>query len=191
MYMVLDHAKVKYVDNRVTLEEYAAMKEAGTAHGIPSWEENGVHFDESKALLRYLATTNGYYPKDALTAYKADKVIDYFNSLLETWIPQFFKPESVDQQKFKEMMEMVAGRICEDLQQHGKPYMCGDKISVADFTAFGILATWLLNDKFAFKSYVDAGRDEMMQKFPLFAAWMMLMKKENADHLAKSPDAAF
>ena len=87
MYMVLDHAKVKYVDNRVTREEYAAMKEAGTAHGIPSWEENRVHFDESKALLRYLATTNGYYPKDALTAYKADKVIDYFNSLLETWIP--------------------------------------------------------------------------------------------------------
>jgi len=69
--------------------------------------------------------------------------------------------------------------------------MCGDKISVADFTAFGILATWLLNDKFALKSHVDAGRDEMMQKFPLFAAWMMLMKKENADHLAKSPDATF
>ena len=85
---------------------------------------------------------------------------------------------------------MIAERLSEDLK-HGKPFLCGDKICVADFAAFGILASWLVNDAFPFKAAIEGGRDKVMQKFPLFAAWMMCMKKENADHMAKSPVAPF
>ena len=56
-------------------------------------------FNESKALIRYLAACNGYYPKDAMSAYKADKIVDKFTDVLQHWVPTIMKGE-LDAGKF-------------------------------------------------------------------------------------------
>ena len=54
------------------------MKESGVIPSgqLPVWVENGVYYNQSKAILRKLAKKFGYEPKDPLTGWFVDSVID-------------------------------------------------------------------------------------------------------------------
>ena len=189
--MLLDHAKVKYEDCRVTPEIFAELKTSKGITGLPIWEEgNGMCMNESKALLRYLATCNGYYPKDPVTAWKADCIVDKFcTDILNHWVPKM-SAKDMDPAAFKAGMEMIVKRLSEDLT-HGKKYLCGDKISVADFAAFGILSSWSLNPHWAYKDSCADGAMEAFNSSPSFKAWMDNMMMENKAHLEASPAAPY
>ena len=190
--MLLDHAKVKYEDCRVTPEIFAELKVSKGLTGLPVWEDgSGMLYDESKALLRYLATIYGYYPKDLVCAHKADCIVDkLYSGYLDTWVPIFVAGDNVDPAKFKEAMEMVVMRLGEELK-HGKKFLCGDKITIADFAAFGVLTSWAWNPAWPYKDTCAAGAKEACAANPVFEAWMMCMMAENKAHLDNSPAAPY
>ena len=90
--MMLDHKKVKYEDKRIDQATFKAGKEKGDWGSLPVWIENGQTMNETKALVRYLGTVHGYYPKDAVMQWQADVWVDYAPTLLTKIGPFMFKP---------------------------------------------------------------------------------------------------
>ena len=60
--ILLAHAKVDFDDKRVAGQDWPALKTSGVLPGgqMPTWLENGVYYNQSKAILRKLAKKYGY-----------------------------------------------------------------------------------------------------------------------------------
>lgn len=77
--MMLNHAGVNFTDCVLTNEEWDKMKgkKPFLPGGIPQWQEpDGTMFNESNALIRYIAKKHGYHPINPKNAWKADALID-------------------------------------------------------------------------------------------------------------------
>lgn len=79
MRMMLKHAGADFKDERVSFEDWPAIKAAGKYPGgtLPVWHQDGQWFMESKAILRYIGVQHGYYPTDYVVAWKADAIVDF------------------------------------------------------------------------------------------------------------------
>ena len=66
---MLAHASFKFEDNRVTGEQFGAMKSSLPLGSLPIWEEDGFTIVQSSAILRSLGVRLGYYTEDATQAW--------------------------------------------------------------------------------------------------------------------------
>ena len=76
--MMLKHAGVDFVDERITMEEWPEKKASDfPCKKLPAWHQDGQWFTESKAILRYVGVQHGFYPADYVLAWKADAIVDF------------------------------------------------------------------------------------------------------------------
>ena len=88
---------------------------------VPVWEEDGVQYCQSNAILRMLGIRFGYYTTDADVAWEIDSLLDYmeenFNDYIMRNVKQLFGMplDEVDDAKFigyfKKMITFLAGRL--------------------------------------------------------------------------------
>lgn len=77
--VLLNHASLDYEDVRVTGPTWAELKadkEKCVYGQVPVLEVEGKFLAQGTAILRFLGTKYGYYPKDAEHAYQVDQLID-------------------------------------------------------------------------------------------------------------------
>ena len=70
-------ANHEFEDNKVTPEQFGAMKESLPLGSLPVWEEDGNTICQSSAILRMLGIRLGYYSKDPNTMWAIDSLIDF------------------------------------------------------------------------------------------------------------------
>lgn len=77
--LLLNHANIEFEDVRVTgptWQEFKADKEKCPYGQVPVLEVDGKFLAQGTAILRFLGTKYGYYPKDAEHAYQVDQLLD-------------------------------------------------------------------------------------------------------------------
>ena len=77
------------------------------------------------------------------------------------------------------------------LAGHGKKFLCGDKITIADFMISSLVFSSAGNEKSAIPAEWRAKSKEIMGENKAFHAYFEVMKAEMAEHLAKRFEAAF
>ena len=77
--MVLSHCKVEYEDVRLSFEEKQKLADEGffPNAAVPVWiGEDGVKWNQSNAIFRYLGAKHGLYPESLEVRFWADWAIE-------------------------------------------------------------------------------------------------------------------
>ena len=93
--MLLTHAKVDFVDNRISNEEFAQMREDGTLPSgqVPLWQDGDRKVNQTAAIMKLIGKQTGYYSMDPEEGYKADWAIDTLGDIFKPEVlGKFFTP---------------------------------------------------------------------------------------------------
>ena len=145
--------------------------------------------NETKALMRYLGTVHGYYPKDAVMQWQADCWVDYAPTLITKIAPFMFKPtlEADGEKVMKDAFTEAAEKIAKTLQ-HGKPFLVGTMPCIGDFSVYAYLAMWAYNENHKFAAQIKPIFEQVFAEQPMFHQYMKRMMEENkAHHMALPP----
>ena len=191
---MLGHANFDYEDNRIGPEEVKSVLASSGASTIPFWSEDGFDSDSSTAILRMLGIRLGYYPEAPTTAWEIDSLVDFnhdANPGFFTYIYPFFTKQILpDESKADEWVKGSYGRVCpvyeKRLAGHGKRFLCGDRITIADFKCF---SHWLgfseLNPVTPIQTATLAKIEQEVIKYPHVSKWVETMKQELANYIPR------
>ncbi len=93
--------------------------------------------NETSAILRYLGKQHGYYPADPMEAWQVDAIADFLTDYMIKYGPnQMMKKDFSDAAftDFTNNWTHIVAFLGKQLK-HGKPFLTGDKITTADFSA--------------------------------------------------------
>jgi glutathione S-transferase len=124
-------------------------------HMVPVLEDGDFRLTESSAILKYLAdkVDSPAYPKDLKKRAKVNEVMDWINSnFYRDWAYGFIYPQVFPHHKRRtdeihsatiEWGKERAQGWLTLLDQYwigpGKPYLCGDQITIADYFGAGLV----------------------------------------------------
>ena len=146
---------------------------------VPLLDDDGFLLSECSAILKYMAdkSNSPAYPKDLKQRARVNELMDWFNTQMYREIgyhlvyPQVFpshkrKTDEMTQtvidwglEKTKGWLEILDKKIL----GHGKPYLTGDQITIADFFGVEIIAC------------ADLIRCDW-SRYPNIARWLSAMK---------------
>lgn len=122
---------------------------------VPVLEDDGFRLTESSAILKYLADkiNSPAYPRDLRERARVNEVMDWFNTgFYRTFgyglcYAQLLDPyklaDATGQQQAVALNKQGAERFLKILNDHiigPRTYLCGDRITIADYMASGILS---------------------------------------------------
>lgn len=150
--LLLNHAKVTFEDVRLTGADFATFKsEKNPEFGqVPVLEINGEQLSQSAAIIRYIGKQHGYYPEDALAAWKADSIIDAQADLGVALIKaKFEKDAETKETLLKDFFGKVLPALFTVLENRlvesgSKTHIVGSNWTTADF----VLASHFFNYHF-------------------------------------------
>ena len=192
MRMLLTHAKVEFEDEMLGFDQFGPRKAAGEFPNgqLPCVQIDGKMYNESVAILRLLGNLHGYVPKDAFEAWDADAVVDFCGDFVSLYKPHFQGPHTDETKKdYAEKIEKFAAYFDKKLEKSGAKFICGDKMTIGDFQVASIVFNYVWNDSLGGGAeYFEKGR-EIVAKHAHVAKYVEVLKAENADYLAKRPNA--
>ena len=146
---VLHFAGQEFEDNRISQDDFAAIKSSLPLGSLPVWEEDGIQYAQSGSILRMLGIRNGYYTSDPNTAWEIDSLIDFMEENFNDFVSLPAKPVfgatagPEDREKFDKYCDKVIPILEGRLARHGKKYIAGtDNMTIADlkvYQSFGVL----------------------------------------------------
>ena len=144
-------ARHEFEDNRVSFDDFPAIKDGLPLGSLPTWEEDGVTYAQSTAILRMLGIRFGFYTTDANTAWEIDSLLDFMEEKYNDMITYCFKPltgqtvSEEDKAKFDAYFEAVIPFLEARLNSHNKKWIAGtDNITIADLKVYQGLVMLLL-----------------------------------------------
>ena len=150
--LLLTHAKVEFEDIRLTFPEFGELKAKGKfpAGQVPIWiTDDGRELNQSTAILRALGAQYGYYGGGFDEIFEVNWVLETIGDLAKSEvIGVFFKDGEVAPEVIANLVGAFSkhlGFIEEKLRRHGKHFLTGEKITIADFAIFSLLSTLVFN----------------------------------------------
>ena len=136
------------------------------------------------SILRFLGKKYGYYPEDPLEAHKVDYLIDCYNdkflgiALNSALPPQLLEsPFSIPSNKaIPEWLDFLEPYLAEG------QFLCGEKLTIADFVIGGLYVNTIINDKAPFGK--EKWNDLLMQ-YPNFKNYGERFREANKAYLDK------
>ena len=148
--------------------------------------EDGKHFAQSWAILRYLGRRFGYYSEDPETAWRIDSTIDAVDDFFTSYFKVHFEADEAKREAAKisfltDVLPKWLLAIEKRLKNNVTPnYIVGESMTIADFT----LATASFNVLFNegnpyFKDFAP-----ILSHHETFKAYANNLKHELSEHLA-------
>lgn len=152
--MCLWLAKQEYEDVAYTFESLKQAKESGILEfgQLPVVECDGKFYSQSQAMLRSMGMMFGFYPEDALQAWKVDSTLDFIGDLLGAFYKAKFNP---DAEAGKQLMADFQAKtfphflqcIQKRLEQNSSPdHIVGEKHTIADIALAAVAYSSFLNE---------------------------------------------
>ncbi|EGZ19550.1 putative glutathione S-transferase [Phytophthora sojae] len=133
--MLFNYGNVAFMDERISLEDYEAMKPKLPFVQVPILEVDGTVYSQSMAMARYAAKLAGLYPGDAVTALKVDMFSSSLCDLDAPFMDFMWKTEDETEkaEKKKVFIEETVPTFLTTFEKlvAGK-FVLGDTISYAD-----------------------------------------------------------
>merc|ERR1712086_305099 len=157
--MLLTHAGVTYEDKVIPFAEWKDHKATMPNQQVPTLEfKDGKKMGQSLAMLRFLGRKYGYYPEDPMKAFLADALCDQYEGILSLIYKPHFAKEEDREEMCKNIFEKTLPNFMKQMEEHltnneseGK-WLCGDKLSIADFHVGGLYTNFLTNDSISFET---------------------------------------
>jgi prostaglandin-H2 D-isomerase / glutathione transferase len=160
--LLLTVGGVDFVDNRYTLDEFAAMADlkAKLPFGqIPALEVGGVFLGQTDSLMRFSARLANLYPQNSLEAARSDMIVAHQADIHSSIAKMSFDgvpgapgtkmvPEPERRERIGAWMENTLPGLLERLEQLAEPdFMIGTTLSWADICVFNRLTQLLDTDE--------------------------------------------
>ena len=149
--MMLTLAKVPFEDCRMTGQAWMDLKPTLEYGQMPVLElDDGTQLSQSAAIYDYVATIHGFHPESPMDKYRGQNLyeavfVDIFAKSIVGMV--FCKPEEKEAK-----MEIAAadyakacGHIARVLSQREDKFICGNKLTLHDFTVGGIFLNLVVN----------------------------------------------
>ncbi|XP_033745537.1 uncharacterized protein LOC117331053 [Pecten maximus] len=134
-------AGVDYEDERVTREDWPALKPETPQGKLPILKVDEKVIPQSRAMLRYIARQYGLYGKDNQEQTDVDVVIETVQDLNEQIFKSFFESDEKKKAELhKELLDKTVPtyfKIFEKLLGK-KDWMVGSKLSIADLAVMNV-----------------------------------------------------
>lgn len=177
---------IRYLGLPVTLRKLDMLQRAehkqvwfltiNPIHTVPALDDNGFTLWESRAIMTYLVQKHGkddsLYPKDLQQRALVDKMLYFdigvlYRSIIDYWNPQVLGSEPPDSQKanlLKQSLEYL------DTFLKGSKYVCGNHMTVADFSLLASVTTLDTYD-YDYSSYSNLKRwvDSFKEDLPFYS----------------------
>jgi len=161
--VILAYAGVKFEDERISFEEFAAMKQdtSKLPYGqLPVLHYNGVLMAQSLSIARFLATEYGLAGRNNLERAQIDEIVDAIWDIRGGASKVLYAPSPEEKEegmkKFLPMIDTGFARLETRLASRGGQFFVGNTVSWAEFMLFTFLD--MLTDRM--------GMDVDMSKFP-------------------------
>lgn len=188
---LLGHANFQYQDERMNFTDFGEVKDQTPLGSLPVWTEDGFQMCQSSAILRMLGIRLGYYTEDPAHAWAIDSLVDFAESFQGKIVGYIFpavQGGQVDVTKADEWLANGFDKLCavyeKRLAGHGKKYLAGDKLTIADFKCF---QHWITasecNTATPLPREVLDKQNACIAKYSNVARWVETMKGELADYL--------
>lgn len=193
--MALAHAKASWEDDRISSEDFGARKAAGEFPNgqLPLLYHKGHVLNESMAILRYVGKHFGYYPEDAFEAWHIDATLGGLGDVMVSVATNTMQKKDFSEAGSELYATTLTGafeKLNKQLEAHGNPFICGEKITIADFQIMACLVGFVLNDKFPGGAlFTDKGK-KAIESHAAFASYVARMQGELAEYLAKRPESS-
>ena len=181
MRMLLDHAKVKYEDHQISFGEWPEIKPTMPNQQVPCLElPDGTKMAQTYAILRFLGKRHGYYPTDDFEAQRVDELLDrYMDVMSKVYMPHFAEDkEALYPNIFEKLIPSFLKEI--DAACAKGEFICGPKITIADFAVGGLYTNYCANEHITFAKDKFA---QILKDFPNFEAYGKRFETECAEHL--------
>ena len=178
--MLLGHAKVKYDDHHISFKEWPELKPTMPNRQVPCLElPDGTKMAQTFAILRFLGKRHGYYPTDDMQAHKCDEMLDRYNDVLSAvYKPHFAKDkEPMLPNIFEKVLPTYLKEI--DATCAKGEFICGPKLTIADFAIAGLYTNYLANENISFAKEQFAA---ILKEFPNFEAYGKRVETECAEY---------
>ena len=140
---LLHFANHEFEDNRISNDDFPALKETLPLGSLPIWEEDGVTFAQSTDILRMLGIRHGMYTTDPNTAWEIDSLLDFMEENYNDMIGLSFKMmvgqpvDGEDKQKFLNYFDKMIPFLNARLEGHSQKWIAGtDYFTIADLKVY-------------------------------------------------------
>ena len=189
--MLLAHANVPFENVNYTFAELPAAKESGNLEfgQLPVVEIDGKFHSQSGAILRLVGSKYGYYPQDALTAYRIDSILDFINDLLNSFYKAAFAPteeekktlmETFYEGAFTKWVSIIDKKVADNSSQS---FIVGDSLTIADFGLASVAYGTFYNEANPNKEVQAA----IVAKFPTAEKYFKGLGETLKEYLATRP----
>ncbi|KAI1700930.1 glutathione S-transferase 1 [Ditylenchus destructor] len=159
---ILHYADVDFEDNRITKEEWEAIKPTMPYEQLPVLEVDGIKIPQSVAIYRFLARRFGLAGKTDIESALLDSIVDLqkdFFHEIGSWFPVAAGRKEGDKDKlYKEIFvpaaERYFPRLVKLLNESGSGFFAKSGVSWVDF--------FLANTSLTIKNFAP----EMLDKYP-------------------------
>ena len=187
--MLLSKAGVEFNNVTLTFDEWGAAKASGKypTGQVPLWETpDGRKMNQAFAILRYLGRQHGFYDGGDL---EESLIVDW---VLETSIDLqvskayavqlFGSTDAAAIEAAKANFSKFNKQISEKLTSRGKPFIAGDRLTIADFVVLSHYLCLAFND--ACEHAVVAAHAEAARGEGIVMEYLERVKAEVAPFLA-------
>ncbi len=129
----------------------------------------------------------GYYTEDPITAWEIDSLVDFSEGLTVKFVARFVpvvtQGKTLDESQTDEWIANSYDKACpiyeKRLEGHGKRFLAGDKITIADFKAFAhFIQTSDINRASPCSREALDKINACVAKYPHVQRWVDYMKQE-------------
>jgi glutathione S-transferase len=139
--LALTVGKVPFVDHRIAVSDFPAMKASLPFGALPILEVDGHVVAQSNGINRYVGKLAGLYPEDALQAAICDEIMDAVEDIVAKIAPTMFMKDEAEKKKARQ--DLVDGaltyyltRIARQLETRGGEWFADGRLTVADLKVF-------------------------------------------------------
>jgi glutathione S-transferase len=140
--LILSAGNVSFEDERLTRDEFMAIKPTLPLGQVPVLEVNGTTYSQSMAIARYTAKLGGLYPQDPIESLRVDMVSEFLVDI-KSRIPEiaYRTPDETQKaEKTKQLLEELVPKTMTLLEGFvQRPFFLGHEMTYADLQLFDLV----------------------------------------------------